>query len=269
MLSWNVKNFSIFIVSGMISLQAFASSGGKSGGSLLKKALLKNQLVSFLPTESEDTESDLKSLGWLANRSSLNPWGDFERLSITTLGMATDVDKALGLREFSPEELAAKEVSVNSRGMLVQPLGKGFGVRLESDVTYIYVMLQDGRIFATPEKEADSSLYGFVKVHHSALLSGLDKIRGPVAAGEFRVSKKGKISLINESSGHYAPSGRAALVLRELEARCGNKVSEASVEINYYEGDKVLKRFEPDLFGEAKLFEFLHSISPLSKNFGL
>lgn len=250
------------IFSCMLTEAAFCAEKGQSQP-LLKQVLLKGvakrfEKSKYLDLLIQDTEAGVLRL--LPNRATLHPWSHPDRLTITQLGLSTDVEKNEGkmLVEFSPNELERKEISVTKQGALMYVMESGFGLRLNSDENYIWVMLPTGQIFATKEFEVDSSELGFRKVHHSALLHGIDKLIGPVASGSFRVFPNGKIRTIDEKSGHYAPRGRVELFIDELEARMGERTFlNESTKIKNYDGEDSLSRVDLTRYTESELNEVL------------
>lgn len=260
----NVKRIRILSVIFSCFITGMApGSDMRHSQALLKQVLLKDIARKFddksdLESLNQDTEAEVLKLK--PNRASQGPWSHLSKLTITQLGLSTDVEKNEGhmLREFTDYELKQKEVSVNKNGSLMFMTESGFGLRLSSDETYIWVMLATGEIFATKELEEDSSETGVRKVHHSALLKGREKLRGPVASGSLKVFSNGKIRIADEKSGHYAPRGRIKYLLEELEARLGSRAFLTThSKIKVYDDEDSLSRVDLTRYSESDLTEVM------------
>jgi hypothetical protein len=132
------------------------------------------------------------------------------RSGYKTLGMLVEgglrkdeLDRQNGLgTTYMGVERLAHLVTVNSKGLLMYQ-GRNLDTTAVSDGTYIFVMSGDGNIYSADKNRV---------MHHSSFLG-----RGEVAsAGKWRV-EKGKLTYINNVSGHYMPpSNFTEQVLREL-----------------------------------------------------
>lgn len=134
--------------------------------------------------------SNYKSLGMLVDGGMLKD--------------AMDLTNGVGTTYMGVERLAHL-VTVNDKGLLMRR-GRTLDTTEVSDGTYIFVMSPDGNIYSADKHQV---------MHHSSFLAG----REVASAGKWRV-EKGKLTYINNSSGHYMPpSDFAEQVLRELRRR--------------------------------------------------
>lgn len=148
--------------------------------------------------------SDYKSLGMLVDGGMLKDVGDLmSGVGTTYMGV----------------ERLAHLVTVNDKGLLMRQ-GRALDTTEVSDRTYIFVMSPDGNIYSADKRHV---------MHHSSFLAG----REVASAGKWRV-EEGKLTYINNSSGHYMPpSDFAEQVLRELRRR---NVDVSAVDRNWLTG---------------------------------
>lgn len=129
------------------------------------------------------------------------------------------------VRYLTPEESAARRLTVGSDGKLYDASGKLFdtsriSAHNASPGRAIFVMDQHGNIYTSLGNEARPSHF-----HHSSLLGGRDV----AMAGEIEV-RNGQLKFINNQSGHYQPPNNLlAQAETHLKAQ-GLDFSQATVE---------------------------------------
>jgi hypothetical protein len=134
------------------------------------------------------------------------PWAHESLLSVAEDKIRQDLaaDAAGVLRKYSWKELEHKVLHIHE-GHAYQGATK---IPLHSEVKMNYVMFRDGTIRVDFKQIRD--MWSF----HSSLVRG----EGPIAAGEIKFLG-GRISYLNEHSGHFLPSNRVQYVEHELRAR--------------------------------------------------
>jgi hypothetical protein len=115
---------------------------------------------------------------------------------------------------FHGDQLAQKEITAAPDGTLLTQNGTqvvSSGRATPGKNVLIYVMSPDGKVYASSPYDRS--------VHHSSFLKG-----APVAAAGEMMTSGGKISFVNNSSGHYRPDSKALMQMVE-DARSKNSLA--------------------------------------------
>jgi hypothetical protein len=134
------------------------------------------------------------------------PWAHEPLLNVVEDKVKQDLaaDAAGVLKKYSWKELEHKTLHIHE-GHAYQGASK---IPLQSEVEMNYVMFRDGTI------RIDFKQVGKMWSFHSSLVRG----EGPIAAGEMKILR-GRVSYLNEHSGHFLPTNRVQYVEHELKAR--------------------------------------------------
>lgn len=180
------------------------------------------------------------------------------RLDMTRHGRNTDVDARA--RYYTEEEREAHRVIANAGGQCTDIFGRllSFGPLDQQHVPgrphssrFIWVMDDRGNLYVD-EHHLQNGIF------HSALMGR----HRPIGAGEICV-EDGRIVMLNEESGHYAPRGRLAWVMAVLR-RQGFDLGRLTAYQS--EHDPRVDRIEKDEL--AKLAEKLQAKSALQDGNG-
>jgi len=149
-----------------------------------------------------------------------------EHLSGNTIWQGWRADGSEGVvRYLTPEESAARRLTIGSDGKLYDASGKLFdtsriSAHNASPGRAIFVMDQHGNIYTSLGHEARPSHF-----HHSSLLAGHDV----AMAGEIEV-RNGQLKFINNQSGHYQPPNNLLTQAETHLKAQGLDFSQATVE---------------------------------------
>lgn len=158
---------------------------------------------------------------------------------MTQHGFNTDAFDAMAKAYSEDEREKGHRLIANERGQCTDAyLGRVIEIprgaqvvatsdRLESKL--IWAMDDSGNLYIAFSDNAGG-------IFHSTMMGGFR----PVAAGEM-IIEKGYITMLNEESGHYAPSHRLDLVVKELIEQ-GFKLADVTLENSKH--DNVLKRVD-------------------------